>query len=142
MFKFNIFGNIIFKKAFIITSKEGNAMNKKTMYNLTYGLFVLTSAYEGKDSGCIINTAGQVTSEPNRISITVNKANFTMTWYGTAGNLTFPFSARKPVLMFINISDFSPAVRLTNLPVMKVVNAAPMVCTILRQEQTVISVRM
>ena len=77
MFKFNIFGNIIFKKAFIITSKEGNAMNKKTMYNLTYGLFVLTSAYEGKDSGCIINTAGQVTSEPNRISITVNKANFT-----------------------------------------------------------------
>ncbi len=52
-------------------------MDKKTMYNLTYGLFVLTSQAEGKDSGCIINTAGQVTSEPNRISITVNKANFT-----------------------------------------------------------------
>ena len=52
-------------------------MNKKTMYNLTYGLFVLTSAFEGKDSGCIINTAGQVTSEPNRISIAVNNANFT-----------------------------------------------------------------
>lgn len=41
-------------------------MDKKTMYKLTYGLFVLTSASEGKDSGCIINTAGQVTSEPNR----------------------------------------------------------------------------
>lgn len=52
-------------------------MNKKAMYNLTYGLFVLTSSYEGKDSGCIINTAGQVTSEPNRISIAVNKGNFT-----------------------------------------------------------------
>lgn len=52
-------------------------MDKKTMYNLTYGLFVLTSAFEGRDSGCIINTAGQVTGEPNRISITVNKANFT-----------------------------------------------------------------
>lgn len=52
-------------------------MDKKTMYKLTYGLFVLTSAWEGKDNGCIINTAGQVTSEPNRISITVNKANFT-----------------------------------------------------------------
>lgn len=52
-------------------------MNKKTMYKLSYGLFVLTSAFEGRDSGCIINTAGQVTSEPNRISITVNKANFT-----------------------------------------------------------------
>lgn len=52
-------------------------MDKKAMYQLTYGLFVLTSAFEGKDSGCIINTAGQVTNEPNRISITVNKSNFT-----------------------------------------------------------------
>ncbi|MGN0465527.1 MAG: flavin reductase [Lachnospiraceae bacterium] len=52
-------------------------MDNKTMYKLTYGLFVLTSAYDGKDSGCIINTAGQVTSDPNRISIAVNKANFT-----------------------------------------------------------------
>lgn len=47
------------------------------MYNLTYGLFVLTSRQDGKDSGCIINTAGQVTSQPNRISIAVNKDNFT-----------------------------------------------------------------
>ena len=52
-------------------------MNKKAMYKLSYGLFVLTAASGGKESGCIINTAGQVTSEPNRISITVNKANFT-----------------------------------------------------------------
>lgn len=52
-------------------------MNKKAMYKLTYGLFVLTSGRDGKDSGCIINTAGQVTSEPNRVSIAVNKANFT-----------------------------------------------------------------
>lgn len=47
------------------------------MYKLSYGLFVLTSAADGRDSGCIINTAQQVTSEPNRISIAVNKSNFT-----------------------------------------------------------------
>lgn len=47
------------------------------MYNLTYGLFVLTARLGEKDNGCIINTAGQVTSTPNRISITVNKDNFT-----------------------------------------------------------------
>ena len=55
----------------------GFFMDMKTMFNLTYGLFVLTAAAEGKESGCIINTAGQVTVEPNQISITVNKANFT-----------------------------------------------------------------
>lgn len=52
-------------------------MNNKTMYNLTYGLFVLTASENGKDNGCIINTAIQVTSEPQRISIAVNKANLT-----------------------------------------------------------------
>ena len=52
-------------------------MDKTTMYRLTYGLFVLTARHDGRDSGCIINTAGQVTSTPNRISIAVNKDNFT-----------------------------------------------------------------
>lgn len=55
----------------------GYQMDKKAMYKLSYGLFVLTSAADGRDSGCIINTAQQVTSEPNRISIAVNKTNFT-----------------------------------------------------------------
>lgn len=52
-------------------------MDKKAMYKLSYGLFVLTAGMDGKESGCIINTAQQVTSEPNRISIAVNKSNFT-----------------------------------------------------------------
>ena len=52
-------------------------MDKRAMYKLTYGLFVLTAKEGDKDNGCIINTAGQVTSEPNRISIAVNKANYT-----------------------------------------------------------------
>ncbi len=46
------------------------------MYKLSYGLFVLTAKDE-KDNGCITNTAIQVTSEPNRISLAVNKSNFT-----------------------------------------------------------------
>ena len=52
-------------------------MNQKTMFQLTYGLFVVTAGQDGKDNGCIINTAGQVTATPNRISIAVNKTNHT-----------------------------------------------------------------
>ena len=52
-------------------------MDKKAMYKLTYGLFVLTASENGRDNGCIINTAMQVTSDPNRISIAVNKTDFT-----------------------------------------------------------------
>lgn len=52
-------------------------MDNNTMFKLTYGLFVLTAKEGDKHNGCIINTAGQVTDRPNRISITVNKANYT-----------------------------------------------------------------
>lgn len=52
-------------------------MNKKAMYKLSYGLFVLTAKEGEKDNGCIINTAIQAASAPNQLSICVNKANYT-----------------------------------------------------------------
>ncbi len=52
-------------------------MDPKAMFQLTYGLFVLTARDGEKDNGCIINTAGQVTVTPNRITIAVNKQNYT-----------------------------------------------------------------
>ena len=52
-------------------------MDKKAMYKLSYGLFVCTAVKGEKKNGCIINTAIQVASDPNRISIAVNKANKT-----------------------------------------------------------------
>ena len=47
------------------------------MFNISYGLFVLTAKEGEKDNGCIINTAIQITDSPMRISIAVNKANYT-----------------------------------------------------------------
>ncbi|MGN0538026.1 MAG: rubrerythrin [Acutalibacteraceae bacterium] len=52
-------------------------MDKKSMYKLTYGLFVLTAKDGDKDNGCIVNTVTQVTTEPNRITVAVNKKNYT-----------------------------------------------------------------
>jgi len=52
-------------------------MANKASYNLTYGLFVVTAKDGEKDNGCITNTVGQVTTSPNRITLAVNKANFT-----------------------------------------------------------------
>ncbi|MGI6204812.1 MAG: flavin reductase [Anaerovoracaceae bacterium] len=52
-------------------------MNEKAMHKLSYGLFICTARSGGRDNGCIINTAVQVASEPNTISIAVNKLNFT-----------------------------------------------------------------
>ena len=52
-------------------------MNTKAMFKLSYGLFVCTAVRGEKMNGCITNTAIQVASEPNRISIAINKSNYT-----------------------------------------------------------------
>lgn len=52
-------------------------IDKTAVFNLTYGLFVLTARNGNKDNGCIINTAQQVAENPMLISITVNKNNYT-----------------------------------------------------------------
>lgn len=60
-------------------------MNQSAMYQLTYGLFVLSAKEGNKNNGCIINTAGQVTTTPNRITIAVNKQNLTHDMVKTTG---------------------------------------------------------
>ncbi len=52
-------------------------MNIKALWNLTYGLYLLTAREFGVDNGCIINTAMQVAEDPVRISISVIKGNKT-----------------------------------------------------------------
>lgn len=54
-----------------------NLIDNKANYKFSYGLFVLTTNY-GKQSGCIINTAIQVTSDPLKVSIAINKNNYTL----------------------------------------------------------------
>ena len=54
-----------------------NPIDPSAMFRLPYGLFVLTAKDGPKDNGCIINTVTQITASPIRVSIAVNKANFT-----------------------------------------------------------------
>ncbi|MFR7722196.1 MAG: flavin reductase, partial [Clostridia bacterium] len=52
-------------------------MDAKSVYKISYGLYVLTASEGDKDNGCIINTLIQLTSSPMQIAVTVNKANLT-----------------------------------------------------------------
>ncbi|MBE6638283.1 MAG: flavin reductase [Ruminococcaceae bacterium] len=52
-------------------------MDNKALYNLSYGVYLLTANENGKDNGCIINTAVQIAENPARISISVIKGNLT-----------------------------------------------------------------
>lgn len=96
-------------------------MDKKAMYKLSYGLFVLTAKDEEKDNGCIINTVIQASSMPNQLSICVNKANLTHDMIVKTGKFTvsvisqdagfdlfkhFGFQSGKDVDKFKNFEKF------------------------------------
>jgi flavin reductase (DIM6/NTAB) family NADH-FMN oxidoreductase RutF/rubredoxin len=51
-------------------------IEKQAMYKLTYGLFVLTTTDGEKQNGCIVNTVSMITDSPKRITVYVNKANY------------------------------------------------------------------
>ena len=65
------------KKPAPIVHEETVKVEPNAMFKLSYGLFVLTARDGDKDNGCIINTVTQITDSPKRISIAVNKANYT-----------------------------------------------------------------
>ena len=47
------------------------------LFNIGYGLYVVTARDGDKDNGCIVNTVSQVTNTPNRIAVCINKKNLT-----------------------------------------------------------------
>ncbi len=60
-------------------AQNNNTANKndlKALFNIGYGLYVVTSNDGKKDNGLIVNTVTQVTDTPNRIAVTINKQNY------------------------------------------------------------------
>lgn len=52
-------------------------MDMKAFFSMSYGLYIVSSKANNKAAGCVVNTLAQVTSEPARMSVTVNKDNYT-----------------------------------------------------------------
>ncbi len=52
-------------------------LNRKAFENLSYGLYIVTSRNEDRLNGQIVNTVIQVTSEPARVAVIINKKNLT-----------------------------------------------------------------
>lgn len=52
-------------------------MDKEILKDMTYGMFVLSADYKGRDVGCFVNTVVQITSGSMLFAVSVNKNNYT-----------------------------------------------------------------
>ena len=60
-------------------ARQDSTANKNdlsALFNIGYGLYVVTSNDGNKDNGLIVNTVTQVTNTPNRVAVTINKENY------------------------------------------------------------------
>ena len=53
-----------------------NKNDLSALFNIGYGLYVVTSNDGKKDNGLIVNTVTQVTNTPNRVAVAINKENY------------------------------------------------------------------
>ncbi len=64
------------KEHLAMQDSTANKNDLSALFNIGYGLYVVTSNDGKKDNGLIVNTVTQVTSTPNRIAVTINKENY------------------------------------------------------------------
>ena len=56
--------------------ETANKNDLSALFNIGYGLYVITCNDGKKDNGLIVNTVTQVTNTPNRLAVTINKENY------------------------------------------------------------------
>ncbi|MBE7090546.1 MAG: MBL fold metallo-hydrolase [Clostridiales bacterium] len=63
-------------REYVARGKTANKNDLSALNSIGYGLYVVTCNDGKKDNGLIVNTVTQVTSQPNRIAVTINKENY------------------------------------------------------------------
>lgn len=68
--------NELCKEYLATQDATANKNDLTALFNIGYGLYVVTSSDGKKDNGLIVNTVTQVTNTPNRLAVTINKENY------------------------------------------------------------------
>ena len=55
---------------------KADKQDMRALFKIGYGLYVVTSNDGTKDNGFIVNAVNQLTDNPYRVSVTINKANY------------------------------------------------------------------
>ncbi len=66
---------------------QDDFIDPTALFNIGYGLYVVTSNDGTKDNGLIVNTVTQVTNTPNRVAVTINKMNYSCEVIAKSGKL-------------------------------------------------------
>lgn len=81
-------------------------MDLKTLYKVSYGMYIVCSKKDDKFNGQIANTVFQVTSEPPTIAVCINKQNLTHQFIETSKIFTVSILSTETTMQFIGKFGF------------------------------------
>ncbi|HEY3315798.1 MAG TPA: flavin reductase [Bacillota bacterium] len=81
-------------------------INSKALWSIAYGLYVVTSHDGDKLNGQIANTVFQVTAEPARIAVSINRSNLTHEYIARSGTLAVSCLDETTPMEFIGLFGF------------------------------------
>lgn len=68
--------NELCREYIALKSSTADKYDMKSLFNLGYGLYAVTTNDGNKDNALIVNTVMQVNSSPNRVAVVINKQNY------------------------------------------------------------------
>lgn len=81
-------------------------LDMKAMFSLTYGMYIVSTEFDGKLNGQVANTCMQITSEPLCVAICINKANLTTELVSSRGAFSVSVLEREVPMTFIGQFGF------------------------------------
>ena len=73
--------------SYAVVEVKDDFVDPTALFNIGYGLYVVTCNDGNKDNGLIVNTVTQVTNTPNRVAVTINKLNYSCDVIAKTGKL-------------------------------------------------------
>lgn len=87
---------------------KANKNDMTALFKIGYGLYVVTSNDGKRDNGLIVNAVSQVTDTPNRVAVTINKANYSHHIIKQTGKINLNcLSVEAPFKLFENFGFHS-----------------------------------
>ncbi len=83
-----------------------NGIDRKALWDISYGLYVVTSISGGRKNGQIVNTVFQVSADPPKVAVSINKDNLTHQYITDSGVFAVSVLEQATPLPFIGLFGF------------------------------------
>lgn len=82
------------------------SFNPKALWDISYGLYIVTSISDGRLNGQIVNTVFQVSADPPRVAVSLNKLNLTHAFVQESGVLAISILEEGASMNLIGLFGF------------------------------------